>query len=440
MDLDFTTVGAVAIAALLFLLGMGLPIGIDFLLVGACGVALLLGPEAMVSLAGETMYSAIASPTFCVLPLFILMGAFAARGGFAERAYRSIHVIAARVPGSLAIATSFGSAVFASICGSSLATATVFGKIAYPEMKRFKYDKSFALGSIASSGTFACMIPPSGMFILFAMFTDQSVGRLFMGGIVPGILTAVTYAASMYLRAKRTPALAPVVPEELTVRAADRARAVIDIWPILLLSGIVIGGIYSGLFTSTEAGAVGAVGALLFGIVYGNLKRGSEIRAALRESAHTTSMLFFIIVTALFFSRFLAITRIPFDLADFLQGWAVPPIVILGCIFLLWMILGMLIVQAAVFALTLPILFPVVVSLGYDPVWFCVVAMKLNEIAGVTPPVGLNAFGLAGVAGSEVKVEDVFRGIWPFVLCDLIVLVLLILFPNIVLFLPNAMM
>ncbi len=439
MEFDFTTVGIVAIVALLVLLGLGLHIAIDFLAVGMVGVTLLLGIDACISLTGETMYYAIATPTFCVLPLFILMGAFASRGGFAERAYRSVHTIAARLPASLAIATSFGSAAFASICGSSLATATIFGKIAFPEMRRYNYDRAFALGSIASSGTFACMIPPSGMFILFAIFTEQSVGKLFMAGIVPGILTAIVYAISMFLRAKMNPKLAPMVPSEREVTLRDRGKAVIGIWPILFLGSIVIGGIYSGMFTSTEAGAAGAVGTLVFGLWYGKLRDFKEIRAALRESAHTTSMLFFIIVTALFFSRFLAVTRIPFELADFLQSWPVPPIVILGCILGLWMILGMLVVQAAVFALTLPILFPVVVGLGYDPIWFCVIAMKMNEIAGVTPPVGLNAFGLAGAAGEGTTVEDVFRGVWPFIICDIIVLILLFTFPQLVLFLPNTM-
>lgn len=438
--MDFTTVGVMAILGLLVLLGLGVHIGIDFLLVGFVGTMLLLGLDAALSLLGDTLYYSIATPTFCVLPLFILMGSFATRGGFAKQAYKNVHKIASGIPGSLAIATSFGSAVFAAICGSSLATATIFGKLALPEMRNYNYDKKFALGSIASSGTFACMIPPSGMFILFALFTEQSVGRLFMAGIVPGILTAIVYGSSMYLRAKSNPGLAPMMPEEKNVRMPDRTKAFMRMWPIFTLAFIVIGGIYSGIFTSTEAGAAGALGTLVFGLWQGPLRKLSSVKSALRESAHTTSMLFFIIITALFFSRFLAVTRIPFELADFLQGWQVPRFVILASVLALWLILGMLIVQAAVFALTLPILFPVITSLGYDPIWFCVIAMKLNEIAGVTPPVGLNAFGLAGVAGDGTKVEDVFSGVYPFILCDIIVLILLFAFPDLVLFLPNAML
>jgi len=196
----------------------------------------------------------------------------------------------------------------------------------------------------------------------------------------------------------------------------DRVLAIGNLWPITLLAGMVLGGIYTGMFTPTEAGAAGALGTLVLGAKFGQLRSFTAIKESLRESAHTSSMLFFIIVTALFFSRFLAISRIPMHLTAFIETWQVPPFVILASVLMLWFVLGMIIVQAAVFALTLPIVFPIIVSLGYDPVWFCVIAMKLNEIAGVTPPVGLNAYALKGVAGKDTTIEDVFVGVWPFVL------------------------
>ena len=435
----FTTIGVLGIVALLGLLLVGTHLAVTFLLVAFTGVTLLLDPDAALSLVGETMYSAIATPTYTVLPLFVLMGAFAAASGFAEQAYRSIHRAAARVPGSLAIATSFGSAAFATICGSSLATASVFGRIAYPEMRRYGYDRSFALGSIACSGTFASMIPPSGMFILFAIFTETSVGRLFMAGIIPGILTATVYAISMYLRARANPSIAPMLDEERAVTPGDRIKALGGLWQILLLGGVVIGGMYAGFFTATEAGAIGALGTLLFGLANGPLRKFSTFRGALRESAQITATLFFIIIGALFFSRFLGLSRIPYNLTLFLESWDVHRHVIFGLILLTWFLLGMLIVQTAVFALTLPILFPIVVELGYDPIWFCVIAMKMNEIAGVTPPVGLNAFSLAGSAGDDVRVDHVYRGVFPFILCDLGVLALLFAVPGLVTFLPNMM-
>ncbi len=435
--MDYTLLGILGIGALLFLLFCGLHMGVDFILVGLIGLTVLINVNAAMSLLGETLYNAIASPTFCVLPLFILMGAFASRGGFAELAYSNVHKICARIPGALAIATSFGCAVFASICGSTIATATIFGRLAYPEMKRYRYDTSYSLGAIACSGSFACMIPPSGMFILFAIFTEQSVGKLFLAGIFPGILTAIVYALSMYLRAKIYPHLAPIHPDEFKVTPRDRAKAFVSLWPIVLLASLVIGGIYTGIFTANEAGAVGALGALLFGLIYGKLRKVGPIRSSLRETARTTAMLFFIIIAAMYFSRFLTMTRIPTDLANFLATWDVHRHVVLICVLFVWFLLGMVVYQAAVFALTLPIIFPVLVSLGYDPIWICVIAMKLNEIAGITPPVGINAFALAGVTDS--KVEQVFSGVLPFILCDVIVIVILFVWPQIALFLPNNM-
>ena len=436
--MDFTLVGIMGIAVLLALLFCGLHMGVDFILVGLVGLTLLINFNAAMSLLGETLYNAIASPTFCVLPLFILMGAFASRGGFAELAYANVHKICARIPGALAIATSFGCAVFASICGSTIATATIFGRLAYPEMQRYKYEDTYALGAIACSGSFACMIPPSGMFILFAIFTEQSVGKLFLAGIFPGVLTAVVYALCMYLRAKLYPELAPIHPDEFKVTRKDRAKAAVGLWPILLLASMVIGGIYTGIFTANEAGAVGAMGTLIFGLAYGKLRSFEAIRSSLRETARTTAMLFFIIIAAMYFSRFLAMTRVPTDLAHFLANWDVNPHIVFTCVIAIWFLLGMVIYQAAVFALTLPIIFPVLVSLGYEPIWICVIAMKLNEIAGITPPVGINAFALAGVTNS--RVEQVFKGVIPFIVCDVIVIILLFLWPQIALFLPNSVL
>ena len=435
--MDFTLIGVLGIAALLLLLFCGLHMGVDFILVSIIGLTLLINFNAALSLLGETLYNAIASPTFCVLPLFILMGAFASRGGFAELAYANVHKICARLPGALAIATSFGCAIFASICGSTIATATIFGRLAYPEMKRYKYDTSYSLGAIACSGSFACMIPPSGMFILFAIFTEQSVGKLFLAGIFPGLLTAVVYAACMFLRAKLYPNLAPIHPDEFKITRKDRAKAFFSLWPIVLLASLVIGGIYTGIFTANEAGAVGAMGTLIFGLIYGPLRKIEPIRSSLRETARTTAMLFFIIIAAMYFSRFLAMTRVPTDLASFLASWDVHRHIVFFCVISVWFLLGMVIYQAAVFALTLPIIFPVLVGLGYEPIWICVVAMKLNEIAGITPPVGINAFALAGV--TESRVESVFKGVIPFIVCDVIVIIMLFMWPQIALFLPNNM-
>lgn len=435
--MSLTTIGIIASVVLLILLFCGVQMGIDFFLVGFIGLAIIINFDAACSLLGETLYNAVASPSFCVLPLFMLMGSFASRGGFAKLAYESVHTLLARLPGALAIATTFGCAVFASICGSTIATATVFGRLAFPEMERFGYKKTFALGAIGCSGSFACMIPPSGMFILFAIFTGQSVGKLFLAGILPGILTAFVYAICMYLMAKFGKGIAPVHPDEYKVTTRDRIRSSINLWPIMLLAMLVMGGIYTGIFTPNEAAAVGAAGTLIFGLANGELRKKGMINASLRETVRSSAMLFIIIISSMYFSRFLAVSRIPTDLSDFLVTWNVSPHLVFTCVILVWFVLGMLIAQAAVFAMTLPVIFPVLVSIGYDPIWICVIAMKLNEIAGVTPPVGINSFALAGVTNS--KVEDVFSGTWPFILCDFTVLAILCIFPSICTILPYSM-
>ncbi len=441
--MDFAQLGIYGMLGLLVLLALGLPLAACFLITGVLGLMWILPTSAVTALVGETLYTSIASPTFTVLPLFILMGALAARGGFAKQAFDGVYIMFARVPASLAIASSFGSAFFAAICGSSMATASVFGKVAYPAMTERNYDKTFALGSIASSGTFACMIPPSGMFILFGLFTGQSIATLFIAGIVPGVLTACVYSLSMYLRAKKNPILAPIAREEYDVTIPQRITAAFSLWPIILIGGGVTVGLYTGFFTPTEAGAVGTLGTLIFGLCNNTLRSASAIKSALRESASTATMLIFIIITALIFSRFLALTQLPMELADFLQAWEVPRLVILISILVLWFILGMFMAQAAVFALTLPILFPIILKVGYDPIWFCIIAMKLNEIAGVSPPVGLNAFSLAGaVTGKDddVTIESIYKGCFPFIFCDIVILIMLFIFPEIVTFLPNLML
>ena len=286
------------------------------------------------------------------------------------------------------------------------------------------------------------MIPPSGMFIIFSMFTGLSIVELFFSGFVPGILTAIIYALSMYIRAKRNPKLAPISEEEMAVRMPQRVKAAVNLWPIVLLATVVLAGMYTGFFTATEAGAVGALGALLLGLQNGSLRKEGEIHAALRESARSTTMLLFIVVTAMVFSRFLAITQVPTRIADFLLTWNVSPNVCVIFILIIWFFLGMFMNQTSIFALTLPVFFPIIVKLGINPIWFCIVAMKLNEIAAVSPPVGMNVFGLIGSVREveDVSVEDAYMGCFPFLLCDVIVIILLFIFPEIATYVPDLVM
>jgi C4-dicarboxylate transporter DctM subunit len=434
------TVGVIGIVALLASLGMGVSIGLAFILVSFATVLLLMGFDPAISFLGQTMYHSIASPNWCSIPLFILMGAFAAVAGFGKAIYDGLYKLTRRWPGSLAVATCFGSAIFGAISGSSLANTAIFGKLVLPEMERYKYDRTFAAACVASAGTFANMIPPSINFVIYALFTEQSIARLFAAGVIPGIFTALVYAASIFIRVKRNPHLAPEAEVLGKLSFKEKMECYKKMMPIGLVILVTFGGIYGGVFSPTEAAAAGCLITLIVGWFQGSIKKFADLREPLRESANTTAMLFIINVGALFFSRFFALTDIPTELAMLVQGWDVPRWVILFGILVVYFLLGMIMVEIGIYALTLPIFMPIIISLGYDPIWFGVIVLKLSEIAAITPPVGLNVYMAKAVAGKNVSLEEIFRGIWPFCLCDIIVLIVLILFPQLSLWLPNLLM
>lgn len=441
--MDFITGGIFCIGLLLALMGTGLQIGLAFLLSGFVVSTVLLGFNSSLSLLGQVAYFSIASPTWACIPLFILMGSFAAQGGFARRAYNGVNALSYGMPGSLGVATCFSCAVFGAISGSSIATTAIFGKMALPEMDRLKYDKTFSVGCIASAGTFASMIPPSMMMIIYALFTQQSVGKLFAAGIIPGLMTAVVYSVSIVYRVRKNPDLAPSLgPGEKSPTGSRRWKEASQMWPVIVIAVVVLGGIYSGLFTPTEAAAAGALITLLFGWILGSFRRMNLVVTAMKESANTTAMLFLINVGALFYSRVLAVTRLPTELTMMLQNLDVPRIFILIGILLIMFFLGMIMVPVGIYALTLPIVFPMLISLNYDPIWFGVIALKLTEIGAITPPVGLNVYAMKGVIprASNISLEDIFRGIWPFCLCDIVVLIVLIMFPLLSTWLPEMLL
>ena len=441
--MDLTTAGIVCVVLLLLLMGTSLNIGLAFILSGVGISALLIGPHSALSLLGQSAYFSVASPTWACIPLFILMGGFAANGGYAARAYNGVHALARGLRGSLAIATSFGCAIFGAISGSSIATTAIFGRMALPEMHRLGYDKSFSTGCIASAGTFASMIPPSFMMIIYALFTQQSVAKLFAAGGVPGIMTAVAYAILILYRVRKNPNLAPAhLVGEQVQSSRERWKQVWQMWPVVVIAGVVLGGLYAGFFTPTEAAAAGALITLLFGWAQGTLRRLDTIVGAMQDSANTTAMLFLINIGALFYSRVLAITRVPTELSMLLDRLDVPPYVVLLGVIMLMFLLGMIMVPIGIYALTLPIVFPILVGLGYDPIWFGVIALKMTEIGAITPPVGLNVYAMKGVVPKEynVSLEDIFRGIWPFCLCELVMLTILVLFPTLSTWLPTLLL
>ena len=439
--MDFMTVGLICIAALLLLLGLGLPVGLTFIASGAFSCFLMLNAKATLTMLGQSAYYSIASPTWACIPLFILMGSIAAEGRLAEKVYGSINVLAAKIPGSLGIATCFACAAFGAISGSSIATTAIFGRLALPEMERHGYPTSFSVGCIASAGTFASMVPPSMMMIIYALFTQQSVAKLFAAGIIPGLLTATVYATYIYLYAKKQKHKFNTVNEDVLHKTRkEKTEAVIAIWPMLVIAGSVLGGIYTGVFTPTEAAAVGSLLTLFLGWFQGGIRRLSTVNNAFKDAASTTAMLFLINVGALYYSKILAMSRIPTELANSLTHAQLAPLTILLGVLVIMFLLGMIVVPVGIYALTLPIFFPLITSLGYDPIWFGVIALKLTEIGSVTPPVGLNAFAMKGVAPPHVSIEEIFKGVWPFCICDIVVLVLLVLFPGIVTWLPDLLL
>lgn len=421
-------------------MAMGLHIFIVFFVAGFAVTAVVMGLDPAIAMIGQTLYHGMATHTYAVLPLFILMGSFAARAGFAKDAFDVAYVWMGRVPGSIGVATCWANAAFGAVSGSSLAAAAVFGRVAYPEMKRLNYDKSFALGCIASAGTFAAMIPPSGVLIILAIITDQSIGTLFMAGVVPGLVTAAVYSISIIYRSKRNPTLAPSAVDAPRYTLWEKIRVTRKLWPIALLATVVLGGIYSGVFTAEEAAAAGTLLTFIIGIFRGSLGNFSELKESLKEGARTSAMIFAIMVGALYFGRVLGITRLPTDLASLIIAKKIGAIPVTIFILIILFFLGMFMNASAFFLFSFPIFYPVVVKLGVNPVWFCIICMKMAEIGAVTPPVGLNVYSLKGVVGKDATLEEIFKGIVPFIWADVAVIVLLYLFPAIATWLPNLYM
>lgn len=434
--MDPTIAGILGIIFLFVLILTGLHIGLVLCLVGGVGLVLLIGFQGGMLVLGSTPFATASAYDLSPLPLFLLMGAFATGGGLGTVAFDAINKWVGRFSGGLAIASTFGSAFFGLACGSSLAAAGVFTKAALPEMLSRNYDRRLAIGSIAAAGTFSTMIPPSGLLIIYAIFTDESIGKLFMAGVVPGVLTAAVYVIFIYLRVRMNPSLAPKI--DVQFDWPTRLRALLTIWPILLLAWLVLGGIFAGWFTATEAGGIGAAGALAIVLVLKGWRKAG-IFGSLVDCMRTNGMIFLIIIGAIIFGRFLSVTQIPVNLSLYLSRLELPPIAILLGILLMYFILGMFLDAVAILAITLPVVFPLIVGIGFDPIWFAIIMIKVTEIGLVTPPVGMNVYVCVSAAEGQVSLQDAFRGIAPFILCDLIVLGALLIFPQLALWLPGLM-
>jgi C4-dicarboxylate transporter, DctM subunit len=430
-------IGLVGVTALFGAILLGLNVMVALGLVGALGLTAVVGFHAATSMLSTVFFETTHSFHFSVIPLFLLMGYFAMRAGLGEDLFDAANKWFGRLPGGLAISTTLGAAAFGAASGSSIGTATVFTKLALPQMLARGYDKRMASASIAIAGTLAVMIPPSAVMVIFGILTDSSIGALLIAGVIPGLVFALLLCGATLLTVLRHPDYAPRASERYTL--ADKLYSLRLAGPLLLVIASIIFGLYLGVFTPTEAGGVGAAVTLVLALVRQRGFRTLRLMSILRETVKTSAMIFAIIICALIFSRFLALSGVANTLGDFLTSLNVNRWGIVLIIVVIYLIFGMMMDAPALLAITLPITHPVMMKLGFDPVWFGVFVVLLVEIGAVTPPVGVNCFVVQATSEGRVELEQVFAGLIPYVLAGFLMLFLLCLFPQLALFLPQNM-
>jgi C4-dicarboxylate transporter DctM subunit len=424
-------VGFVSLFALMLL---RVPVGMAMGLVGVTGYSFIVGPGPALKLVGQTSLRTVTDYTFGVIPMFMLMGAFVSVSGLSREMFKAADAFVGHLRGGLGIATVVACGGFAAICGSSVATAATFSTVAYPEMRRFGYPQSFSTGVIAAGGTLGAMLPPSTVLAVYAILTQQDIGKLFMAGVLPGLLAMAMYVATVALIVRVRPRFLPA--GELKPWP-ERVGALRLVWAPLLLFLFVIGGLYGGFFTPTEAGGVGAAGAFILGALRKKLD-GAKTREALLQATRTAAAVFTVLIGALLFGYFLTITQTPQKITAFLTGLGVGRYGILALIMGMYLVLGCLMDAMAMIILTVPIIFPAVTALGFDPIWFGVIIVMTVELGLIHPPVGMNVFVIKSVV-KDVSFTTIFKGVLPFVATDILRLVILIAFPIIALWLPQRM-
>ena len=429
-------VGFFSIGAVIFLIAIRLPIGVVLALVSFLGIAHLRGIDVAFGLLKTVPFDFAAHWALSAIPMFLLMGAVAHHSGISAALFRAARLWLSGLPGGLAVASNFACAGFAAASGSSVATAAAMGRIAIPEMLRQGYDKGLATGTVASAGTLGSLIPPSILFVLYGIFAETSITKLLIAGVFPGLLTAVVYAAMIITRCKLSPHLAP--PTRVKASSAERFKALAAVWPLFILILGIIGGLYGGIVTPTEAGAFGAFLAFVIALFQGRLSF-KVIKDSVVESVTSTTRIFFVAVGAVLLTKFLALTGMPVYLGGLIGAWALDPILLVIGASLIYLVLGMFLDPLGILLITLPVLLPMFEALNLDLVWFGVLVIKYLEIGLLTPPVGFNVYVIKSVVGDEVELETIFRGVTWFLACELIVVTLLVAFPEISLYLPSTM-
>lgn len=433
--MDNTTIGVIGFFAMLLLMFLGVPIGVAMGIVGFIGFAVVNSWDSALNLIGLAPYSAVANYVLSVVPLFVLMGHLANETGVGRELYAASQTWLRHRRGGLAMATVMACAGFAAISGSSLATAATMTTVALPEMRKFGYDPRLATGSIAAGGTLGILIPPSIIFLIYGFITETSIGKLFLAGVLPGILLTILFVLTIAVTTLRDPTLAPRT--EVKASFAERARAFRDVWAAAMLFTLVIGGMYGGVFTATEAAGIGAFGTLILALARRRLTWQVLLRA-LMSTVETTAIITVILIGAVILGYFLAVTQLPMSLATALANSGLSPAAIMLLIIAAYLIMGAFMDELAMILLTVPILFPVCVALGYDPIWFGVVIVVVCQAGMIAPPVGLNVFVISGMV-RDVPMEQIYRGILPFLAAMVLLLGILMLIPDLALYLPRTM-
>jgi len=429
---DVTT-GIVGLGLLFVLLALRMPIAYALGLIGFAGYSYIAGLPAGLGILGLEPYETTATYALSVVALFVLMGQFVAHTGLSEDAYRAAHKWLGHLPGGIAMATIGACAAFAAVSGSSLATGATLGPVSLPELKRYKYNAAFASGVLASGATLGIMIPPSVILVFYGVVAEQSIGKLFLAGFLPGFLLAGLFMIYIYMRCRFDPEMKIAVAPRETFAA--RLISLKETWGIFLLFFVVMGGIYSGVFTPTEAGGIGAFGALIFAIARRKSTRADLINS-LYGSVKTTAMLLTIYIGATIFTYFMAITGIPSNTAEFVVGLGLPGYAVMIIIVLIYIVLGCFLDSFGMIILTIPIFLPTIITLGYDPIWFGIIVVLVCEMGLITPPLGLNVFVIAGVV-EGVSISTIFRGVVPFLFIMIITVLVLLAFPDIATIIPR---